>query len=587
MSTLEEELYEAVNNNNVDCVKELLRRGANVNILVHSGRTILGRAVQLGNVDVIKVLLHAEDYLPSEDNFENEEIEDVTSLECYLEPGFLSWNQDNNETNQENIDQGNSRAEDNSCWTENRLSLSDGWKEPPQPSLGGLVLFQSLRKFTFHRRKCDVNLPDFYDRMPIHYAAEGGKVEVLDMLLKAGCRVNVSDSENITPLHLAVSRGHEEITVMLLSAGSRVNSKTSDKSSALHIAASRGYPGIVEKLLNFGAKIDILDASDRTPLFLAINRANHQVVRILLHWGAKVNVEEIHGYTPLSEAVWQKDCDLVQLLIQNGAKVTGVHHLLHYTVLHHSLQLTELLLNGGAFVNVRDDSGDTPLHIAVRGAEVEILKVLLKHGGNIGLCNGLSGQTLIHEAVEGIQEQNFDVFCTILHILIQRGCKLNVESFTPGDTPLYRAILLDKFIFAEELIRNGSDVNMGNLYSCNIDNLCLARRKNHFHTVKLLVYAGFYLHRTPWLEILPSPFPHNYTIHSIKGWLIYMKGNPMNLVDICRIVIRRRLGENLAFKVSKLQFPLHLKRFLLLQNIAADRDPIPILDSNNANVSMR
>lgn len=50
----------------------------------------------------------------------------------------------------------------------------------------GLGLFQSLRRLEPLRRKTDVNLPDFYDRMPIHYAAENGKPEVLDLLIKAG-----------------------------------------------------------------------------------------------------------------------------------------------------------------------------------------------------------------------------------------------------------------------------------------------------------------------------------------------------------------------------------------------------------------
>ena len=36
------------------------------------------------------------------------------------------------------------------------------------------------------RRKCDVNLLDYYERTPLHYAAELGRTDVLDLLLRAG-----------------------------------------------------------------------------------------------------------------------------------------------------------------------------------------------------------------------------------------------------------------------------------------------------------------------------------------------------------------------------------------------------------------
>ncbi|XP_076323734.1 uncharacterized protein LOC143232334 isoform X2 [Tachypleus tridentatus] len=633
MNSLEEDLYEAVNKQDLEGLKQLLRQGANVNNLVHSGRTILGRAVQLGNIEVIETLINAEEYLPEE---EEEEVNmDEQNEDEFLDTEFFAWDEDPLSfscTESYTVEVKNDLSPSNSGSLSVNGNFSnprsnDHWSIPSKPTERALGLFQTLRKYTSHRRSCDVNLPDFYDRMPVHYASELGNPEVLAMLLKAGpkhsdedgfqmselamlrlhgrgilyllenlcfsncCRVNVSDSESVTPLHLAVCRGHEEVTEMLLKAGSRVNSKTrytSDKSTALHVAASRGFPKIVDMLLNSGAKIDVLDSSDRTPLFLAVNRANHDVVRLLVKRGARVNVEEIHGYTPLAEAVWYKDVELVDILLKGGAKVVGHHHLLHYCVMHRCPRLTHLLLQAGSFVNSRDDSGDTPLHLAVRASQVEIIEDLLAYGGDVNLTSGLSGQTLIHEAVDGIRLQEFDTFCIILHLLMRRGSKLNVESFTPGDTPLYRAILLDKFCFAKELIRCGSDVNMGCVYSCNIDNLCLARRKNHFHTVRLLVFAGFHLWQTPWLEILPPTMPHSFPLNTIKKWLIYMKSNPMNLSDLSRIVVRRRLGENLVYKINRLLLPERIKRYLLLEDVMDDMEASSsTADVNNANQSYR
>lgn len=591
MPIIEEELYIAVNRCDVEHTISLLEQGADVNSLINSGRTILGRAAQLGNARLVQVLLEAENYLPPPDSGDTLQGSSGDIPESSSASSAAAAKDNGNEVQPDSQD--STCVDPETCsWKGDMMSAAKNsiwWKDSDYEL--GLGLFHALREKTVPKRPgpCDVNLPDFHDRMPIHYAAESGQVEVIQLLLNAGSMVNVSDSDNITPLHLAVSRGHEDAVELLLKAGSRVNSKTSDKSSAMHIAASRGFPRIIDMLLRYGAKIDILDVSDRTPLLLAVTRGHCAVVQLLLNKGAKVNSEEIHGYTPLSEAVWQKDDELVCLLLEAGAKINTHHYLLHYCVLHRSRLLCHILIKFGAFLNIRDDSGDTPLLLAVRTAQVDIVELLLEHGSSANLVNGLSGQTAIHEAVEHISELELDTFVSVLELLLRYSGRLNSESFTPGDYPLYRAILMDKFLFAEELIRNGADANLGNVFTCNIDNLCLAHRKNHFRTVQLLVHSGFELRLTPWLEILPPYIHHNYySFNSIRGWLIYMKMNPMKLSELCRITIRRSMQENIIPKVNKLHTPMPIKNYLLFRNTQfLEEETSNTENAGNANIFLR
>ncbi|CAN7996366.1 unnamed protein product, partial [Ixodes hexagonus] len=438
------------------------------------------------------------------------------------------------------------------------------------PHQVGLGLFQSLRRLAPLRRKTDVNLPDFYDRMPVHYAAERGKPEVLDLLIKAGCRVNVSDSDNITPLQLAVTGGHQEVTHMLLEAGSRVNSRNSDRSSTLHIAACQGYASIAELLLQYGAAVDALDSVGRTPLLMAIMGRHHEVVKLLIEHRANVNMEGLYGQTPLWEAVAKMDVPMARILLDAGAKLLQGKQFLHDAVNLGVSELLQLLLQRGLSANTRDAHGNTALHVAVQKKSPSMLRELVQFGGDVNIPNSLTGLSLLHDAVLFLEESSFDVFRSILDVLLGAGCRMNAESYTTGDTPLFRAIIINKLSFAEELIREGCDVNCGNVYTCDIDNLWLAKRLQELRLVKMIVYAGYDLDRfvVPEFEVNHNRPEGQQT--AIRRWLRAVKTNPLKLSELCRIAIRRQLGESLVSKVSRLVLPASMKDFLLLNDVCCE-----------------
>ncbi|XP_068226683.1 uncharacterized protein [Palaemon carinicauda] len=410
------------------------------------------------------------------------------------------------------------------------------------------------------RRTCDMNQQDAYGRTALHYATEQGHSYIVHMLIKSGVRVDTPDAEHMTALHLAAQRGMAEVITLLLEGGARVNNKMSDKSSPLHIAASRGYTDIVETLLDRGAKIDSLDGSDRTPLILAVSRSHYKVVQLLLKRGAKVNIEEIHGYTPLCEAVWHKDLKLVQMLLTAGAKITQSHYLLHYAVLHRHYQLAEMLLGARCIVNLRDDNGDTPLIIAARTCQPSIIKLLLEHGANTNYPNGLTGTTPLHEAVEGTRDALYEDFHTVFILLRSHGARLDVETVTKGDTPLYRALLLEKNKAAALLIRQGCYVNH-RTPACTPDYLHMVALRGHAPLATLLVLAGFNLWKADWLSGVFSP-------GTLKARLAAVRSHPLSLAELCRIHIRQRMGERIQVTLDTYPLPPRVKRFLMLEDVA-------------------
>ena len=183
---------------------------------------------------------------------------------------------------------------------------------------------------------------------------------------------------------------------------------------------------------------------------------------------------------------------------------------------------------------------------------LEIVKLLLQHGANPNYPNALSGVMPIHEAATCLSDDNCELFDQILEVLQKFGARINIESFTPGDTPILRSVIHRRPHLAAILLRRGADPNLSSLHSCSVDILTLTIQQGYHGLAKMLVRAGLDLDRVR----IDS---------NSESWLVEYKARPRPLLDLCRLIIRRHLAENVTEKVNKSILPRHLKRLLLLQ----------------------
>lgn len=182
-----------------------------------------------------------------------------------------------------------------------------------------------------------------------------------------------------------------------------------------------------------------------------------------------------------------------------------------------------------------------------------MVELLLEHGANPNYPNALSGVHPIHEAAQNMSDDDVVVFDQILEVLQKHGGRLNIESFTPGDTPLMRAVVHHHPELAAALFSRGADPNLSSLYSCPVDILTLAIRQGFDSLARVLVRGGLDFNR---IRIDPE---------NSKDWLIRYKSSPQPLLDSCRLVIRRQLGESVTQKIRSSALPEHLKRIILLK----------------------
>ncbi|GFY93976.1 hypothetical protein Acr_09g0004220 [Actinidia rufa] len=188
----------------------------------------------------------------------------------------------------------------------------------------------------------------------LYEASLNGNVESLNELLQQDrltlARVLLT-CFNETPLHIAAMQGHVNFAKALLSyKPDLVTELDSHGRSPLHLASANGYIEIVKLLLaaDTGA-CTIRDEDGRTPLHLAAMKGRVEIV------------------TELAEA----KREVTRFVLDRGETV------LHLCVVYNRLEALKVLVGMNIMadcVNVKDDDGNTILHIAtmLKASGVEV-----------------------------------------------------------------------------------------------------------------------------------------------------------------------------------------------------------------------
>jgi len=119
-----------------------------------------------------------------------------------------------------------------------------------------------------------------------------------------------------------------------------------------------------------------------TPLGLACYFGKEDVARYLLLKGADPNIPSRNGYNvfPLNSAVAANNADITKILLEAGAEVnvmqtSGITPL-HSAAHHGNIEILILLLEAGADTSVTTEGGKTPAEIAQANGHQDIARIL-------------------------------------------------------------------------------------------------------------------------------------------------------------------------------------------------------------------
>ena len=377
------------------------------------------------------------------------------------------------------------------------------------------------------RSGADPTRSNRYGVAPLFLAAVNGNAALIERLIKAGADPKTAGKGGETPLMAAARNGSVDAVRALIARGADVNAREARRGqTALMGAAAEGNAAAARVLIEAGADVHArskgpatppMDAAeftrgnynrkDRfdeyTPLLMAVRRGHTDVVRALLDGGANVRDTAPDGASVLVIAAANAHWELGALLLERGADPNAAAqgwNALHQTARTRGLNVTRLafpvptgnlssfdfakrLLARGVDVNARvtrswgrsDNQrgrfsviGATPLLMAAKTADAELMRLLLESGADIKIRNRIG--TTVMMAAAGCDvtyvgedskppEESLDA----VKVALEWGGNVN-DVNDNGDTPLHGAAFTGADIVVQFLVDKGAKLDAVNMY---------------------------------------------------------------------------------------------------------------------------
>lgn len=279
---------------------------------------------------------------------------------------------------------------------------------------------------------------------PLHFAVDYQCLKTVELLIDCGADVTVKDARGLTPVHLTDRFRNGSLVDLILPfhAFNGSNPVNPEGLSHFHIACTRNKPKIVEGFLQRGVDVNMQIPMDSfnwpgfTPLHFAIEYECRDVAELLLGYDADIKMPNKRNMSPLQYASETKSLEILNLIrskqkIKNsdrlcGKKLPDLHVACTQDILSAAVSVVaviEEMKQRGESIDARIDldspswPGCTALHLAVEHKNTEVVRMLLKHGAKITIKDA-RGMTPLHLAFRSNQRDILDVLAS-KHLRVQ------------------------------------------------------------------------------------------------------------------------------------------------------------------------
>jgi ankyrin repeat protein len=346
---------------------------------------------------------------------------------------------------------------------------------------------------------------------PLMAASRSGRVEAVRLLLDAGSNVNAAEAyQHQTALMWAAGEGHVDVVKALLAAGANPNQKARVNAinerkhadhptggfTALMFAARNGHGEVARALVEGGADPKLTNGDGATATIVAIVNDRFDLASQLLDLGADANDGSLYFAVDMHDAT-------IDMRARDGSRLRA-NHPNKLT----SLDLVTLLLDRGADPNkpfvgqlhstsycCGDEVNSSAFYRAAIASDVEVLKLMIARGARIEWspsevkkeaaaagrgANANVGKTPIMVTMTGgrgaalaggpgferigpppFREPSSRDPLEALEVLLAAGANPNVKA-PDGSTPLHQAVQARQVAMIRTLVAAGASLSATN-----------------------------------------------------------------------------------------------------------------------------
>ena len=277
---------------------------------------------------------------------------------------------------------------------------------------------------------------------PLYFAALHGFNDLVQHLVnRYPEQVNHHNNTYLCPLIAALqSKKHIWLAELLVEHGARVHIRGDPPlCHAVRFSDDSSRVNAVQFLIHLGAQVNAGDGQLMAPLHWAAYMGYPEVARILLEHGADVSLRTESGYVPL------------HFVSNRGNKDEGER-----------LVLARLLLAGSCVdVNAQGLDGETPLHHASYYRRPKIVQLLLANGANSHIEDA-QGRNSLHHLSSHLNEVDPQDILGVTQLLLEYGVDVNVLD-EKHETPLHIASSIGHLENIRFLLDHGAKADAENV----------------------------------------------------------------------------------------------------------------------------
>ncbi|XP_014232795.1 ankyrin-3-like [Trichogramma pretiosum] len=202
------------------------------------------------------------------------------------------------------------------------------------------IFFKIVEENDHRLQPVQVDIRDRYGYTPLHLALYNNRINLAQLLLNKGADPSLTDEEGLTSLHIIVDISNYANRDEAIQLATMLFEVSNDKGKTV--------------------QVDAVDKEGRTPLQVALAYDNIKMVEFLLRRGANPNLADTEGLTPL-HIICKKFHNEPEELLKTFFEIND--------------ELNQLV-----HVDVRDNSGLTPLQWGVANHWMNVTNLLLDHG---------------------------------------------------------------------------------------------------------------------------------------------------------------------------------------------------------------